>query len=50
MHRSMIAFMMPHPLARETLSWLAKSKGRYEAVLRITWRVLSREFTREIYL
>lgn len=36
MHRSIIAFMMPHPLASDTFSWLAKSKGRYEAVLRIT--------------
>jgi len=36
MHKSMIALMMPHPLASETFSWLAKSRGRYDAVLRIT--------------
>ena len=35
MHRSMIALMIPHPLASETFNWLANSKGRYDPVARI---------------
>ena len=48
MHRSIIAFTMPHPLASETFNWLAKSNGRYDAVVKITWRVLSRGLAREM--
>ena len=49
-HRSMIALTIPHPLASETFNWPAKSNGRYDAVPRMTWRVLSRMLTREMYL
>ena len=50
MHRSVMVLMIPQPLATETLSWMAKSVGRIEAVLRMTCRVLSLGLTREMYL
>lgn len=50
MHRSVIVLTIPQPFAIETLSWLAKSVGRIEAVLRMTCRVLSLGLTREMYL
>jgi len=46
-HRSATVLTMPQPFAKETLSWVAKSKGRMDAVLRMTCRVLSRGFARE---
>ena len=49
-HMSVTVRTIPQPLAKETLSWAAKSVGRIEAVLRMTCRVLSRGFPREIYL
>lgn len=50
MHKSVMVLTIPQPLATETLSWLAKSVGRIEAVLRMTCRVLSLGLTREMYL
>lgn len=50
MHRSVMVLMIPQPLAMETLSWMAKSVGRIEAVLRMMCRVLSLGLTREMYL
>ena len=50
MHMSATVRTMPHPLARDTLSCAAKSAGRVEVVLRITWRVDSRGLAREIQL
>ena len=50
MHMSVTVRTIPQPFAKETLSWAAKSVGRIEAVLKITCRVLSRGFAREIYL
>lgn len=50
MHMSATVRTIPHPLARETLSCEAKSAGRVDVVLKITWRVLSRGLTREIQL
>ena len=41
---------IPQPFAKETLSWAANSVGRIEAALKMTCRVLSRGFAREIYL
>jgi hypothetical protein len=41
---------IPHPLATETLSCAAKSVGRTEVALKMTWRVLSRGVAREMYL
>ena len=49
-HKSATVLTIPHPFARETLSWAAKSIGRIEAVLKMTCRVLSRGFARETYL
>ena len=50
MHMSVTVRTIPQPFAKETLSWAAKSVGRIEAVLKMTCRVLSRGFPREIYL
>lgn len=50
MHRSVMVLTIPQPLETETLSWLAKSVGRIEAVLRMTCRVLSLGLIREMYL
>src|SRR5260221_10390191 len=50
MHKSATVLTIPQPFDKATLSCAAKSAGRKDAVLRITWRVLSRGFAREIYL
>ena len=50
MHMSVTVRTILQPLAKETLSWAAKSVGRIEAVLKMTCRVLSRGCPREIYL
>ena len=50
MHMSVTVRTIPQPFAKETLSWAAKSVGRIDAVLKMTCRVLSRGFPREIYL
>ena len=47
MQRSVTVRTIPQPFASETLSWLVKSVGRMDAVLKMTWRVLSRGFARE---
>jgi hypothetical protein len=45
--RSVTVLTMPHPLARDTLSWPAKSLGRKVTVLKITWRHLSLGLARD---
>ena len=50
MRMSVTVRTMPQPFASDTLSWFAKSAGRTDCVLRITWRVVSRGFAREMYL
>lgn len=50
MARSAMVRTIPHPFASETLSWAAKSTGRTDVALRMTCRVLSRGFAREMYL
>jgi hypothetical protein len=50
MQRSVTVRTMPHPFWSDTLSCAANSVGRMDAVDKMTWRVLSRGFAREMYL
>ena len=48
MRMSVTVRTIPHPFASETFSWFAKSVGRTDVVLRMTWRVLSLGLAREM--
>lgn len=49
-HMSATVRTIPQPFASDTFNWAAKSAGRVEVVLNMTWRMLSRGLTRDIQL
>ena len=50
MHMSVTVRTIPQPFASETFSCEAKSIGRVDIEPKMTWRALSRGFTREMNL
>lgn len=50
MHMSVTVRTIPQPFASETFSCEAKSVGRVDIEPKMTWRVLSRGFAREMNL